>query len=81
MNKTRRRAVQKHRAKDQKFAARRKAEQEMAGGARARAQMQAPQPATTTTTKSKPTTRARAEAAPVEATPDNTEQNVEQPSE
>lgn len=71
MNKTRRRAVQKHRAKDQKFAARRKADQEMAGGARARAQMQAPPPATTT--KSKPATRKRAEATPAEATPDDTD--------
>ena len=75
MNKTRRRAVQKHRAKDQKFAARRKADQEMAGGARARAQMQAPQPATTT--KSKPASRSRAEATPVEAAPDDTAESTE----
>lgn len=67
MNKTRRRAVQKHRAKDQKFAARRKADMEMAGGARARAQMQAPQPAP------RPRTAARPQ-------PDVTDEQVEQVS-
>ena len=63
MNKTRRRAIQKHRAKDQKFAARRKAESELAGGARARAQVQAPSPAA----RPRSTALERSEAA----TPDN----------
>ena len=72
MNKTRRRAIQKHRAKDQKFAARRKAESELAGGARARAQMQAPAPAA----RPRSTARERSEAA----TPDN-EGNSESASE
>lgn len=75
MNKTRKRAVQKHRAKDQKFAARRKAETEMAGGARARAQMQAPAP----TVRPKPAARSQAEQPAEER--DTTIEQVEQPPE
>ena len=72
MNKTRRRAVQKHRAKDQKFAARRKAENEIAGGARARAQMQTPAAAA----RPKAASRARAEEAASES-----ESSVAEPAE
>jgi len=63
MNKTRRRAIQKHRAKDQKFAARRKAESEQAGGARARAQMQTPAPAA----RPRSTARERSEAGSLDS--------------
>jgi hypothetical protein len=64
MNKTRRRALQKHRAKEAKYTLRRKAEAEQQGGTTARARATAGG-ATAAATRPKSASRRRAEAADV----------------